>query len=80
MNPSTYTLTTDHPASSYGLPVLVVDGEAYGPSDILPSGESAAAWVARWRSARERTPEELEATAAFMRQAGIEPAPRERLV
>lgn len=23
-------LTTDHPASSYGLPVLVVDGQVYG--------------------------------------------------
>jgi hypothetical protein len=27
------TLTTDHPASSYGKPVAVVDGQAYGPDD-----------------------------------------------
>ena len=36
-------LTTDHPQSSYGLPVLVGEvGQAYGPADILPSGEGAA--------------------------------------
>ena len=29
-----YVLTTDHPASSYGLPVLVYRGEAYGPGDL----------------------------------------------
>jgi hypothetical protein len=27
-------LTTDHPASSYGMPVLVRDGTAYGPGDL----------------------------------------------
>ena len=27
-------LTTDHAASSYGQPVLVLDGEAYGPGDV----------------------------------------------
>lgn len=26
-------LTTEHSASSYGIPVLVIDGEAYGPAD-----------------------------------------------
>jgi hypothetical protein len=26
-------LTTNHPSSSYGIPVLVVDGEAFGPGD-----------------------------------------------
>jgi hypothetical protein len=29
-------LTTDHPASRYGLPVLLVDGEPYGPDDLPP--------------------------------------------
>jgi hypothetical protein len=29
------TLTTDHPASSHGKPVAVVDGQAYGPDDIF---------------------------------------------
>lgn len=27
-------LTTDHPRSNYGLPVLVLDGRAYGPGDL----------------------------------------------
>lgn len=27
-------LTTEHPASSYGLPVLMIDGEPYGPADL----------------------------------------------
>ena len=30
-------LTTEHAASSYGQPVLVVDGVAYGPGDSVPS-------------------------------------------
>lgn len=28
------TLTTDHPASSYGKPVAIIDGQAYGPDDV----------------------------------------------
>jgi hypothetical protein len=27
-------LTTDHASSSHGLPVVVVDGKAYGPGDM----------------------------------------------
>ena len=27
-------LTTNHPQSDYGLPVLVYDGQAYGPADL----------------------------------------------
>jgi hypothetical protein len=38
----TLTLTTDHAASSYGRPVAVIDGEAYGPADQLPNGQTAA--------------------------------------
>jgi hypothetical protein len=31
----TYTITTDHPASSYGMPVLLdADGIAYGAADV----------------------------------------------
>lgn len=39
-----YTLTTEHAASSYGVPVLidVASGNAYGPADTLPSGKRAA--------------------------------------
>ena len=31
-------LTTDHAASSYGIPELVIDGTAYGTLDALPEG------------------------------------------
>lgn len=34
-------LSTVHSESSFGRPVLVVDGQAYRPPDILPSGLSA---------------------------------------
>lgn len=29
-------ISDEHSASSYGIPVAVVDGEAYGPNDFLP--------------------------------------------
>ena len=32
------TLTTEHPASSHNQPVLVLDGRAYGPDDMLGGG------------------------------------------
>ena len=35
-------LTTDHSASCYGDPVLVLEGVAYGRGDKLPSGCTAA--------------------------------------
>jgi hypothetical protein len=34
-------LSTIHNESRFGRPVLVVDGQAYRPTDILPSGLSA---------------------------------------
>lgn len=34
-------LTTEHSASSYGVPVLLRDGVAYGPDDIMPHECSA---------------------------------------
>lgn len=37
-------LTTDHPASSYGIPVLVDDdGNAFGPADVIPAFRVTAA-------------------------------------
>jgi hypothetical protein len=39
------TLTTDRAESSYGVPVLVLNGEAYGSHDTLPDGRMAAAVV-----------------------------------
>lgn len=48
----TLTLTTAHAASSYGRPVLVIEGEAYGPADLTPAGVTGAelvnAWAARF--------------------------------
>ena len=47
-------LTTEHPQSSYGLPVFVLDGNAYGPDDkdgALPMGSmviSALAGETYW--------------------------------
>lgn len=40
-----YTLTTDHPSSSYGVPVLVREstGEVFGPQDRLYSDTSSTA-------------------------------------
>lgn len=48
MTLETLTLTTAHAASSYGRPVLVIDGEAYGPADMTPEGEPAAHIVTEW--------------------------------
>ncbi len=43
-------LTDEHAASSYGVPVLVVAGEALGPKDPLPFVETAADRVLSWAS------------------------------
>jgi len=32
-------LSTEHAASSYGVPVLVEDGRAYGPADPIDAGQ-----------------------------------------
>ncbi len=40
-----YELTTEHSQSSYGVPVLVIDGVAYGAMDKLPNGEIAFYFV-----------------------------------
>lgn len=52
------TLTTDHALSSHGQPVLVYNGQAYGPADIPSDWELAAA-----------TPEGEEPLRAFRSQA-----------
>lgn len=39
-------LTAEHPASSRGLPVVVINGQAYGPADLTsPDGTSAEVMV-----------------------------------
>ena len=74
-------LTTEHSASSYGIPVLVRDkslqtdaGEgyfAYGPTDLLDYGGNlwpAARQVQRFAKFRPENMELQEAAAAFCRQ------------
>jgi len=39
------TLTTDHPASSHNQPVLVLDGRAYGPDDMMGNNTAGAVMV-----------------------------------
>jgi len=47
-SPTIYTLSTEHAASISGVPVLVdAAGNAYGPEDTLPNGETAKALVQR---------------------------------
>ena len=76
-----YVLTTEHPASSYGQPVLVdSSGQAYGPDDAIEPaftdifGETctptARMLVANW--ARSYMPEEYVALdKAILRFAGL---------
>jgi hypothetical protein len=61
-------LTTDHPASSYGVPVLVDDqGNAYGPRDIV---DGVQAWALagdsdladKFRAAANLQPHEIDQT------------------
>lgn len=42
------TLTTAHSSSSYGVPVLVIEGEVYGPGDMTPAGVTGAELVTTW--------------------------------
>lgn len=35
-------LTTDHPQSSYGIPVLLIGGRPYGPGDSITALELVA--------------------------------------
>ena len=41
-------LSTDHPLSSYGIPVAIIDGQPCNPGDLIkPSGEFAAMFGAQ---------------------------------
>jgi hypothetical protein len=70
-------LTTDSPASHYGLPVLRIDAADvagdFGPADLLgdvdrPETLTAAEIVAGWAMNAERNEEELEAARTFLSQ------------
>ena len=39
-------ITDEHAASSYGIPVITIDGEAYGKKDVLPIWpEDELSWI-----------------------------------
>ncbi len=68
-------LTTEHASCSYGMPVLVVGGQAVGPADVFPSvlnqfpkfiaARTASDQVRRWMAIPNRwSAEEL----LFMRK------------
>ncbi len=38
-------LTTENPLSSYGQPVLIMGGEAYGPHDMVDDYVTAKEWL-----------------------------------
>ena len=66
-------LTTEHAASSYGRPVLVYEGEAFGPDDVLEQpGDAgplrAGAWVRAWAADPARTESEQRAATLFCGQ------------
>lgn len=42
------TLTTANARSSYGVPVLVLEGQVFGPADVMPDGRPAAWYVWDW--------------------------------
>lgn len=64
------TLTTEHATSSYGCPILVMDGEAYAPADVLPHWPqlpmTTAEYVYKWALTGDA--EERDAAHAFCRQ------------
>lgn len=68
-------LTTDSPASSYGVPVFRADHDPelygptdFGPADKLPLGLPAAVIVKDWAVREGRYSEGLAAAVKFLRQ------------
>jgi hypothetical protein len=62
------TLTTEHAASSYGIPVLVIDGNAYGRLDRMPEGKGELGWLGPMETAEQ-------AVTVAARNAGISDHP-----
>jgi hypothetical protein len=62
-------LTTEHPASSYGRPVLVVGGVTYGPRDVLSGNGAVAAYaVSSWATNPFLPDDAYTMAAAFLSQ------------
>lgn len=66
----TFTFTTEHAASSYGMPVLVWAGAALGPADKLPFNphRRAAQVVRDWARDPDRTNDEYADASQYLRQ------------
>ncbi len=47
-----YRLTTDHPASSYGIPVLLIAGKAHGVGNLSPEKRLSVSGAAHKARAR----------------------------
>ena len=67
----TAVLTTNSPLSSYGCPVLQINGNDFAPADLIgepPNLTTAAQVVAGWASQQERTADEIRAAIKFLSQ------------
>ena len=64
------TLTTEHAASSYGIPVAIIDGEAFAPGDLCLDAAgriiAVSEMVSAWAEKPERTAEEKELAEKFL--------------
>lgn len=63
------TLTTEHAASSYGQPVALIRGQAYGRADVY-GGQPVAALVRAWADGPRRSAEQRRLAAKFL---GVQP-------
>ena len=60
-------LTEDHPASCYGLPVVVIQARAFQPGDEISEGMTARDLVRQWLTSADRTEEERIVCQMFLR-------------
>lgn len=68
-------LTTESSYSSYGMPVLILDGQAYGPDDLIDGFLVGSHVVTVLAGETTVDPDTLEAALKFVSQS---PANRER--
>jgi D-aminopeptidase len=62
-----YRLTTDHAASSYGIPVLLIAGKAHGIGDLSPEKRLLVSGAGRIAQAQGRlTKEQYKAVLVFL--------------